>query len=182
MAESKLGTGEQLESLWSLGGLTWKEAEKRVWHDMQGKRICSIERYELAYNFLLAVFGTYVAIKVVQWICASAFVVLAFATIYYFAPNAKEQHWYWIYPGFAGRSNHVGIGFGGIATLSAFFELIEQDLWIAWRGHHPVAVVLCHRSSLFDRGGQINATIEHAAAEHGHRKQKLPDKSSLEWA
>ena len=66
-----------------------------------GKTICSIERYELAYNFLLAVFGTYVAIKVVQWICASAFVVLAlaFATIYYFAPNAKEQHWYWITPG-----------------------------------------------------------------------------------
>ena len=85
-----------------------------------GKTICSIERYELAYNFLLAVFGTYVAIKVVQWICASAFVVLAFATIYYFAPNAKEQHWYWIYPGFAGRSNHVGIGFGGMRLYLHF--------------------------------------------------------------
>ena len=39
--------------------------------------------------------------KVLQWMLALAFVVLAFALIYYYAPDVKERHWYWITPGSA---------------------------------------------------------------------------------
>lgn len=55
MTASKLNTAEQLKSLWSLGGLTWKELARRFWSEMTQADL--IDRaYELAYNFLLAVF------------------------------------------------------------------------------------------------------------------------------
>jgi membrane protein len=63
------------------------------------------------------------AAKLLQWAFALGFVVLAFALVYYFAPDVHEQHWYWITPG-----------------------------------------------SVFG----LNATIEHAAAEHGHVEAKAP--------
>lgn len=43
--------------------------------------------------------GFLVTARVLQWTVALTFVVLAFAVIYYFAPDVKEQHWYWITPG-----------------------------------------------------------------------------------
>jgi membrane protein len=40
-----------------------------------------------------------VAGKILQWVLALGFVVYAFAVIYYFAPDLKERHRYWITPG-----------------------------------------------------------------------------------
>ena len=40
-----------------------------------------------------------VAGKILQWALALGFVVCAFAVIYYFAPDVRERHWYWITPG-----------------------------------------------------------------------------------
>jgi membrane protein len=37
--------------------------------------------------------------NVLQWIIVLAFVLFAFALIYYFAPNLHHQKWYWITPG-----------------------------------------------------------------------------------
>ena len=37
--------------------------------------------------------------KVAQWPAAFFFVSFAFSLIYYFGPDVKEQHWYWITPG-----------------------------------------------------------------------------------
>jgi len=37
--------------------------------------------------------------KVLQWPVAAGFMLVAFALIYYFAPNIKEPEWYWITPG-----------------------------------------------------------------------------------
>lgn len=37
--------------------------------------------------------------KILQWPAAFLFIVLAFSLIYYYAPNVKAQHWYWITPG-----------------------------------------------------------------------------------
>src|SRR5438105_4262294 len=42
---------------------------------------------------------TILAWKVLQWPIAFGFLILAFALIYYFGPDIKEQHWYWITPG-----------------------------------------------------------------------------------
>src|SRR5205085_10610525 len=40
-----------------------------------------------------------IAWKIIQSIAALFFIVFAFSLIYYFGPDVREQHWYWITPG-----------------------------------------------------------------------------------
>ena len=305
MADSVLSTGEQLESLWRLGGLTWKELGNRVWQGISDNDLLN-RAYELAYNFLLAVFPmllvllallgifasqshslrnylfyyfqialpplayqlvtrtlteivkasgggkltfgllfalysgsagmtqlmttlnaayavrerrswikihlislgltlaisiliimalllvvaggfvlnyvaqhvginavAYAGFKVVQWLFALAFVIFAFAVIYYFAPNVYEQHWYWITPGSlvgvivwvaasAGLRLYLHFGNSYSKTYGSLGAVMILMLWFYVTG---LAFLI---------GGQINATIEHAAAEHGHIEAKAP--------
>jgi membrane protein len=117
--------------------------------------------------------AAFVASKVLQWIFALGFVVFAFAMVYYFAPDVEEQHWYWITPG-----SVIGVAIWAMvsAALRAYLHffntysktygslgaVIILMLWFYVTG---LAILL---------GGQINATIEHAAAEHGHIEAKSP--------
>src|ERR1700761_4114104 len=55
MTDSRLSTDQQLKSIWSLGGLTWRELVHRVWGGINRNDLIN-RAYELAYNFLLAVF------------------------------------------------------------------------------------------------------------------------------
>lgn len=55
MTESRLSTEEQVASIWSLGGLNWRELAKRVWFEIDHDDLLN-RASELAYNFLLAVF------------------------------------------------------------------------------------------------------------------------------
>lgn len=55
MAESQLSPGEQLSSVWSLGGLTVIQLAKRVWADLDHDDVLG-RASELSYNFLLALF------------------------------------------------------------------------------------------------------------------------------
>src|SRR5579872_1234053 len=55
MAESKLSTEKQVESIWLLGGLSIKQLGKRVWEEMNHDSVTN-RAYELAYNFLFALF------------------------------------------------------------------------------------------------------------------------------
>jgi membrane protein len=303
MAESALTTEEQLASLWSLGGLTWKELAKRVWQGIQNNDLLN-RAYELAYNFLLAVFPmllvllallgifaqqsnslrdylfyyfqvvlpplayqlvthtlteivrasgggkltfgllfalwsgsagmtqlmttlnaayavreqrswvkihlislcltlaisvlimvalllvvaggyvlnyaaqhigmsdlAYVGVKIAQWLFALAFVVVAFAVIYYFAPNVYEQHWYWITPG-----SLVGVSVWVLASAGLRLYLHFANSYSKSYGSLGAVMILMlwfYVTGLaFLIGGQINATIEHAAAEHGHTEAK----------
>jgi len=115
----------------------------------------------------------FVAAKVLQWTFTLGFVVFAFAVVYYFAPDVEEQHWYWITPG-----SVFGVAVWGLAsavlraylhffntytrTYGSLGAVIILMLWFYVTG---LAILL---------GGQINATIEHAAAEHGHAEAKGP--------
>ena len=305
MTESVLDTGEQLKSLWSLGGLTWKQLGKRVWKGIDDNDLLN-RAYELAYNFLLAVFPmllvllallgifasegsslrnylfyyfqvalpplayqlmtktlkeivsasgggkltfglvfalysgsagmtqlmstlnaaytvrerrswikvhlvslgltlaisvliilalflvvaggyvlnfvsqhvgisgvAYVGFKVVQWLFALAFVIFAFAVIYYFAPNVYEQHWYWITPG-----SLVGVVVWVAASAGLRIYLHFANSYSKTYGSLGAVMILMlwfYVTGLaFLIGGQINATIEHAAAEHGHIEAKAP--------
>ena len=305
MSDSVLNTSEQIESLWSLGGLTWSELGRRVWANMNENDLLN-RAYELAYNFLLAVFpmllvllallgifasegsklrsdlfyyfevalppsayhlvtqtleeiirasgggkltfglvfalysgsagmtqlmttlnaayavrerrswlrvhlvslaltlaisvliiaalllvvgggyvitlvgqhiglssATYVAIKIVQWTFALAFVISAFATIYYFAPNVLEQHWYWITPG-----SLFGVTLWVVASAGLRAYLHFSNSYSKTYGSLGAVMILMlwfYVTGLaFLIGGQINATIEHAAAEHGHIEAKAP--------
>ena len=117
--------------------------------------------------------AAFVAAKVLQWAFALGFVVFAFALVYYFAPDVEEQHWYWITPGSvfglaiwatASAALRVYLHFFNSysKTYGSLGAVIILMLWFYVTG---LAILL---------GGQINATIEHAAAEHGHVEAKAP--------
>jgi len=300
-----LSTGQQLESLWALGGLTWKELLKRVWSGINRNDLIN-RAYELAYNFLLAVFPmllfllgllgilaaegseirtdlfhyfqlvlppaaydlvthtlrevtpnsgggkltfgllfalysgsggmtqlmstlnaayevkesrswlrvhlislaltlamsillvlaiflvltsgqvaqsaaqatgfskvVLVLVRTLQWVIALAFVVFAFAVIYYFAPNVHEQHWYWLTPG-----SVVGVAAWGLTSVVLRLYLHFFDTYSKTYGSLGAVIILMlwfYVTGLsFLIGSQINATIEHAAAEHGHIEAKAP--------
>jgi len=305
MTESRLNTGEQLKSLWALGGLTWRELVRRVWSGIDRNDLIN-RAYELAYNFLLAVFpmllfllgllgifaaeGTqvranlfyyvqtvlppdasklliqtlvevtpsttggkltfgllfalyagsagmtqlmstlnaayevretrswikvhlislaltltmsallilalflvlagghiishvgqdvglstpaFILAKALQWIFALAFVIFAFAVIYYFAPNVEEQHWYWLTPG-----SVLGVLFWAAASVGLRLYLHFFNSYTKTYGSLGAVIILMlwfYVTGLsFLLGSQINATIEHAAAEHGHVEAKAP--------
>ena len=55
MSQSVLSTEQQIASLWDLGGLSWRELARRVWGGINQNDLLN-RAYELAYNFLLALF------------------------------------------------------------------------------------------------------------------------------
>jgi membrane protein len=106
-----------------------------------------------------------------QWVFALGFVVLAFALIYYFAPDVKEQHWYWITPG-----SIVGVLLWAAASAALRAYVHFFDNYTVTYGSLGAVIILMlwfYVTGLaFLIGGQVNSTIEHAAAEHGHPEAK----------
>jgi membrane protein len=115
--------------------------------------------------------AAFVAIKILRWVVALTFVVFAFATIYYFAPNVHEQHWYWLTPG-----SVVGVAVWAAASAGLRIYLHFFNSYTRVYGSVGAVIILMLwfyvTGSAFLIGGQINATIEHAAAEHGHVEAK----------
>jgi membrane protein len=109
--------------------------------------------------------------KVGEWIIALAFVVQAFALIYYYGPDLKEQHWYWITPGsLAGVILWLAVSFAFRAYLH-FFNSYSRTY-----GSLGAVIILLFwfyvTGFAFLIGGEINSEIEHAAAAHGHPEAK----------
>ncbi|MEJ7575506.1 MAG: YihY/virulence factor BrkB family protein [Pyrinomonadaceae bacterium] len=104
--------------------------------------------------------------KILQWPIVLLFVLLAFALIYYFAPDLKDTHWQWVTPGavigvalwllvsFAFRI-YLGYFDSYSATYGSLGAVIVLMLWFYLTG---VAILV---------GGEVNSEIEHAAAERG---------------
>lgn len=114
-----------------------------------------------------------IAIKILQWAAALSFVIVAFAMIYYFAPDVESQHWYWITPG-----SVVGVAIWILASAALRAYLHFANTYSKTYGSLGAVIILMlwfYVTGLaFLIGGQINATIEHAAAEHGHEEAKAP--------
>jgi membrane protein len=108
--------------------------------------------------------AAFVAIKILQWVVALTFVVSTFATIYYFAPNLREQHWYWLTPG-----SVVGVAVWAAASAGLRIYLHFFNSYTRVYGSVGAVIVLMlwfYVTGLaFLIGGQINATIVHAAAQ-----------------
>ena len=119
--------------------------------------------------------------KVIQWPVIFAALILAFALIYYFAPDFHDQAWQWLTPGAAigvALWLLVSIGFrvylhffdSYSKTYGSLGAVIVLMLWLYFTG---LAVLI---------GGEINSEIENAAAEEGapeakQRGEKAPDES-----
>jgi len=108
-----------------------------------------------------------------QYPVALLFVVVSFSLIYFYGPDLKEQHWYWITPGsLVGVILWLSASLGFRAYLHFFNSygrtygslgaVIALLIWLYVTGF------------AFLLGGKVNAEIEHAAAEHGHPEAKAP--------
>jgi membrane protein len=104
--------------------------------------------------------------KILQWPIVLAFMLLAFALIYYLAPDLRDQKWTWVTPGAAaGVGLWLLVSFGFRAYLHFFNSysttygtlgaVIILMLWLYLTG----AAILA--------GGEVNSEIENAAAEAG---------------
>ena len=111
--------------------------------------------------------------RILQWPAALCFVTFAFSLIYYFGPDVKEQHWYWITPGsifgvllwlLASFAFRVYLHFYNSYSKS-YGSLGAVMLLLTWFYVTGIAFMI---------GGEINAVIEHAAAQRGHPEAKAP--------
>ena len=109
--------------------------------------------------------------KIIQWPVVLAFMTLAFALIYYFAPDIREQKWKWLTPGavigvvlwlLVSIAFRVYLHFFNSysATYGSLGAVIILMLWLYFTG----AAVLI--------GGETNSEIENAAAKQGEPEAK----------
>ncbi|HVG20406.1 MAG TPA: YihY/virulence factor BrkB family protein [Blastocatellia bacterium] len=114
---------------------------------------------------------------ILQWPIVLAFVLFAFALIYYFAPDLHHQKWYWITPGsIAGVTLWLLVSFcfrvylryfdRYSVTYGSLGAVIILMLWFYLTG----AAILA--------GGKVNAEIENAAAKVGEPEAKLRGEKS----
>ncbi len=110
--------------------------------------------------------------KIVQYPLALFFVVLAFATLYYWAPDVEQHRWYWITPG-----SVIGVILWVIASVGFRIYLHFSNTYSATYGSIAAVIILMlwfYITALaLLVGAEINAEIEHAAAEHGRADAKL---------
>src|SRR5947209_14376012 len=117
--------------------------------------------------------------KIVQWPIVLVLVLLGFAMIYYFAPDARDQDWKWITPGsFVGVVLWLLVSFA-FKTYLYYFNSYNKTygtlggviilmLWFYFTG----AAILV--------GGEINSEIEDEMAKRGaadakQKGEKAPD-------
>lgn len=110
--------------------------------------------------------------KTLQWPVAVLFVVVSFAMLYYWAPDVEDQKWYWITPG-----SFIGVGLWILASAGFRMYLHFSNTYNATYGSLGTVIILMlwfYITSLsLLIGAEINAEIEHAAAEHGRADAKL---------
>lgn len=109
--------------------------------------------------------------KVIQWPAALFFISLAYALVYYFGPDLREQHWYWITPGsLVGVLLWVAASFG-LRVYIHFFNSYSKTYGSL--GAVIILLLWFYVTGLaFLIGAEVNAEIEHAAAERGHPEAK----------
>jgi membrane protein len=110
--------------------------------------------------------------RVAQWPVALFFIMLAYALLYYWGPDAKQQ-WEWITPGsLVGVLLWIGVSlvfrsylhfFNSYSrTYGSLGAVIVLLLWLYIAG---LAILV---------GAEINSEIEHAAAVRGHPEAEEP--------
>jgi len=102
--------------------------------------------------------------KILQWPIALAFMLLAFALIYYLAPDVRNHKWRWITPG-----SVIGVVLWLLVSFAFKGYLHFFDSYSKTYGSLGAVIVLMLWLYLTGAavliGGEINAEIENAAAE-----------------
>jgi len=109
--------------------------------------------------------------KIVQWPVVFAEMVLAFALIYYFAPDFRKQDWLWLTPGAA-----IGVALWLLVSLGFRVYLHFFDSYSATYGSLGAVIILMlwlyFTGAAVLIGGEINSEIENAAAQQGEPEAK----------
>src|SRR5438270_7177728 len=108
--------------------------------------------------------------RIVQWPVALFFVVMAFALLYYWGPDPK-QDWMWITPG-----SLVGVVLWIGVSLVFRVYLKYFNSYSKTYGSLGAVIILLYwlyiSGMALLAGGEINSEIENAAAERGHPDAK----------
>jgi membrane protein len=108
--------------------------------------------------------------EIAQWPIALFFVVLSFAIMYYWLPDAKQQ-WAWITPG-----SLIGVLLWIGASLGFRVYLHFSNTFSKTYGSLGAAIILLYWLYITGFailiGGEINSEIENAAARSGHPEAK----------
>ena len=109
--------------------------------------------------------------KILQWPVVLAFVLLAFALIYYFAPDLRDQDWQWVTPG-----SLIGVGLWLLVSLAFRLYLTYFDSYSATYGSLGAVIVLMlwfyFTGAAILIGGEVNSEVENALAEAGEPEAK----------
>lgn len=112
-----------------------------------------------------------VAWKIIQWPVVLACMILAFALIYYFAPDFREQSWTWLTPGAA-----IGVALWLLVSIAFRVYLSFFDSYNATYGSLGAVIILMlwlyFTGAAVLVGGEVNSEIEHAAAKQGDPEAK----------
>jgi membrane protein len=104
--------------------------------------------------------------KVLQWPLALGFMLLAFALIYYFAPDLHDQDWKWLTPG-----SVIGIALWLLVSFAFKGYLHFFDSYSKTYGSLGAVIVLMLWLYLTGLavliGGEVNSEVENAAAKRG---------------
>jgi len=109
--------------------------------------------------------------KIVQWPVVLACMILAFALIYYFAPDFREQAWKWLTPGAA-----IGVALWLLVSVAFRVYLHFFNSYSATYGSLGAVIILMlwlyFTGAAVLIGGEINSEIENAAAKEGEPEAK----------
>jgi len=112
-----------------------------------------------------------VAWRVIQWPVIFGSLILAFALIYYFAPDLHDQAWKWLTPGAA-----IGVALWLLVSIAFRLYLHFFDSYSKTYGSLGAVIVLMlwlyFTGAAVLVGGEINSEIENAAAEQGAPEAK----------
>ena len=115
--------------------------------------------------------------KILQWPVVLAFVLLAFALIYYFAPDLKDHDWLWVTPG-----SIIAVVLWLLVSFGFKLYLEYFDSYSATYGSLGAVIILMLWFYLTGAailiGGEVNSEIERAAAAAGEKDAKLPGEKS----
>jgi membrane protein len=109
--------------------------------------------------------------KILQWPLLLGCMLLAFALIYYLAPDVADQKWIWITPG-----SVIGLGLWLLVSVGFKLYLHFFDSYSKTYGALGAVIVLMLWLYLTGAailiGGEVNSEIENAAAKAGARGAK----------
>jgi membrane protein len=110
--------------------------------------------------------------KILQWPLIIFFMLLAFAMVYYFAPNLEDPAWYWISPGAV-----VGLSLWLAGSLAFRIYLHYFNSYGATYGSLGAVIILMLWFYLTGAaiiiGGEVNSQIGHATEEKKQREARV---------